>query len=97
MSRTVAIVLTTITTLFCGLPGLGVICLAFLGLVGSLMPGYEDVTTSSSSELALGVLILVCFGSILLFIPVMVGFFSYRLNRLSEDVADFQQPLPPNF
>jgi hypothetical protein len=98
VSRTAAIVLTALAAIFCGLPGLGIICLAGLGLVGSQMPGYEaEAAASSPSELMLGALLLVCFGSILLLIPVIVGFFSYRLNIVSEDVAQYQQPMPPNF
>lgn len=94
MNRTVAILLTALTALLCGLPGLSVICLAVLGLIGTQLPDYKATTDASPADLTAGFLILVCLGSVLIFIPVIVGFFSYRLSALagSFDDAPMQPP-----
>jgi hypothetical protein len=99
MNRTVAILLTAFTTFFCGLPGLGIICLGTMGAIGSQMPGYESQDNTPPESLALGFAIILCFGATLLLFPIIVGFFSYRLNRLSEAFTDLNNPpsLPPDF
>ena len=95
MSRTLAILLTTLTTIFCGLPGLGLICIGALAGIAPQFPNYKPPSNSSPQNLLLGVLFFVCFGCILLLFPIIVGFFSFRLNRLSENADDYSQPLPP--
>jgi Zn-dependent protease with chaperone function len=95
MSRNVAILLVTLTTILCGLPGLGLMCVGVLAGIGTQMPNYKLQGSSSPENVLIGSLIFLCFGAILLVFPLIVGFFSFRLNRLSEAAADNSNSLPP--
>lgn len=97
MSRTVAIALTLLTSIFCGLPGLGLICFGILGAIGAQTPDYKATHEASPETLWLGLFIFFCSGAILLLFPVIVGFFSFRLSALAgadSDDSQFMSPLP---
>ncbi len=82
MNRTTAIILTTVSALLCGLPGLGLICFGALAAVGINMPGfYEQNPGTTALQGWLGVGIFVCFGILLLIIPTLVGIFSFKMSE----------------
>lgn len=55
MNRTTAIIATIVTALFCGLPGIGLVCFAALGMVGTNLPGfYEENPTATPGQAMLG-------------------------------------------
>ncbi len=96
MSRTTAIILTIAAAVLCGCPGLGLICFAALGGIGTQMPPPNYEPTASPQELALAISLLLCFGATLVLIPIIVGFFSFRLARADElSKVDMSEPLPP--
>ncbi len=81
MTRTTAIILTIATALLCGLPGLGIMCTGGLAAVGGQNPAIMRQAGVRSEDLFLGVILFVCVGLLLLLIPIIVGFFSFRLSR----------------
>jgi len=94
MNRTTAIILTIATTLFCGLPGIGLICFAVLGLVGTNMPGfYQQNPNASPGQAWLGAGMFFCVSFILLLIPIVVGVISFRMSKTEEPAII--EPLPP--
>lgn len=94
MNRTTAVILTVVSALLCGLPGLGLICFAVLGLVGINMPGfYEQNPGATPQQGLLGVGAFVCFGILLLIIPTLVGIFSFKMSKPQEPTIN--GPLPP--
>ena len=82
MSRTTAIILTVASVLLCGLPGLGLFCFAALGAIGFNTPGFfEQHPGSTPQEGWVGVITIVCFGILLLVIPVLIGIFSFMMSK----------------
>lgn len=95
MNRTTAIILTIVTALFCGLPGVGLMCFAALGLAGSNTPGfYQQNPGSTPQQTWLGAGAFVCVGILLLIIPLLVGIFSFKMSKPVE-AAFNESPLPP--
>jgi hypothetical protein len=86
MNRTIAIVLTLVTMLCCGLPGLALLCTAALAGVGAQMP--DVAQTYSPREIGLGIGIYVCGGLFLLLIPVIVGVISFRASKSNTPTTD---------
>jgi hypothetical protein len=85
MNRTTAIILTVATALLCGLPGIGLMCFAGLGVLGTNMPGFYEANPGATPQQAwLGAGMFICFGLLLLLIPALVGFFSFRMSKPSE-------------
>ena len=84
MSRTLAIALTIIAVLLCGLPWLGLICFGTLGAVGGTSPDVMSGFQGTAEDLKVGVILFVCGGLLLLFIPLAVGLLSFRLSRQAE-------------
>jgi hypothetical protein len=93
MNRTVAIVLTVVTALCCGLPGLGGICLGTLSAMGSQMPEVLAQSQTDPQTAVFGGLIWICGGLIGLVIPIVVGIVSFRISRPSE--PEINEPFPP--
>ena len=87
MNRTTAIIVTTATALFCGLPSLVLMCFGVLALFGAQMPEVMAQNPASTpEEVMLGAGIFLCFGAVLLIIPILVGFFSFRMSKKEEPV-----------
>ena len=84
MSRALAIVLTILAVLICGLPGLGLICFGGLAAIGGASPEIMSQVEGTTQDLMLGVIMFVCGGLFLLCIPVAVGLLSFRLSRQVE-------------
>jgi arginine exporter protein ArgO len=96
MNRQTAMIVTGITALFCGCPGLILMGLGLLAAVGTQMPSVMAQNASTPEEVLLGAAMFLCFGLILLIIPVAVGFFTLRTKK-PADVIDVMpnEPLPP--
>ena len=86
--RNLGIIVTIITILLCGIPGLASLCLAALFVIGG--PVFEK----NSSDLFIR-LSLLCIGLVSIAIPVVVGVLTLR-NRASKSVKTFpDEPIPP--
>ena len=82
MSRTVAIVVTILSVPFCALPGLGLLVISGLAILGAQVQADAGVQTEA---VAWGITILMgCGGLLLLLMPVAVGLLTFRLSRRSE-------------
>jgi len=94
MDRTVAMVLTIVTPLTCSIPSFKLLCLGVLALLGTRMPEvmvqHPGFTTE---EVILGVIMILCAGTVLLLVPILVGFFSFRFS-IEEEPASFDY-IPP--
>jgi len=94
MNRTTAFILTLVTALFCGFPGLGLLCFSAVGAIGISRPGYYSLHPESTPQAGwLGVGIFVFFGIVLLVIPILVGVFSFNMSKSPK--PDINEPLPP--
>jgi hypothetical protein len=94
MNRTTAVILTIVSALLCGLPGLGLFCLSALGSIGINTPGfYEQHPGSTPQEGWLGIGIFIFLGVVLLIIPTLVGIFSFKMSKSPK--PDINEPLPP--
>ena len=94
MNRTTAIIITTVTALCCGLPGLGLICTGTLAAVGSQMPEAMAGNPSTPEEVLLGAIMFGCVGIILLVIPVATGVASFMMAKPADPVY-FGEDIPP--
>lgn len=88
MNRNVAIVVTIFTVLCCGLPGIGSICFAALGLFGANLPDFYDQNpTATQEQVWLGAGIFIFVGLILLVIPVLTAIFTFRYSKQDDPTA----------
>lgn len=94
MNRTTAIIITAVTALCCGLPGLGLICTGALAAMGSQMPEAMAGNPSTPEEVLIGSVLFACVGIILLVLPVVAGFISFRMAK-SADPVYFEENIPP--
>ena len=94
MNRTTAMIVTIVTALACGLPSLVLICLGVLALFGAQVPEVmAQNPNSTSQDVMLGAGMFLCFGAVLLIIPILVGVFSFRLSKKNEpENMDFIPP-----
>ena len=94
MNRTTAMIVTIVTALACGLPSLVLICLGVLALFGAQVPEVmAQNPNSTSQDVMLGAGMFLCFGVVLLIIPILVGVFSFRLSKKNEpENMDFIPP-----
>jgi len=96
MKRSTAIIVTIITTLACGLPSMILLCLGAFAMLGTQMPEVmAENPGSTTEEVMFGAGILICFGAVLLVIPLLVGVFSFQMSK-PEDPA-MNEFVPPNF
>lgn len=94
MNRTTAVILTIISALLCGLPGLGLICFSALAVVGINTPGfYGQHPGSTPLQGWIGVGTFICFGIVLLIIPAVIGIFSFNMSKPPK--PDLTNPIPP--
>lgn len=95
MNRTVAIVITVVTALACGLPSFVLMCFGVLALVGAQMPDVMAQNPSTPEEVTLGAAMFLCVGAVLLVIPILVGIFSFRFSSKDGSVTDTIDYIPP--
>jgi hypothetical protein len=94
MNRTTAIIITAVTALCCGLPGLGLMCLGTLAAMGSQMPEAMAGNPSTPEEVLIGAVMFLCVGLILLVIPLVAGVVSFKMAKPAEPVY-FGEEIPP--
>jgi len=97
--RTVGIIGTIVAVMLCGFPGLFFLCWGSIAALVSFIPSAAiDIFGSGKAQISLfaGITSL-CLGIIFLTIPFFVGFFSLRKppEKISDDVLDIDDPLPP--
>jgi len=96
MNRTIAIALTIATTVACGLPSVVLMCLGVLALLGTQMPEVMAQNPGSTAEeITLGAAMFLCFGAVLLVVPILVGIFSFRFSKKEESGFDTIDYIPP--
>ena len=93
MNRTTAIVITVVTVLLCGCPGLALAALGVMAVFGSQMPEVMAQNPSTPEEALLGAGMFICIGAVLVLIPVIAGILSFRYARSAE--PGINEPLPP--
>jgi hypothetical protein len=93
MTKTTAIVITVVTALLCGCPGLALAALGVMAAFGSQVPEVMAQNTGTPQEALLGAGIFICFGGILILVPVIVGVLSIRYAKPSE--PGINEPMPP--
>ena len=96
--KTTGILVTVITALCCGCPGLFTICWGALAAIVSFMPD-ADINIGGSSDPTTALLTGVgalCVGVIFVAIPIAAGFFLLRQQPAAgAEVIDFDEPVPP--
>lgn len=81
MSRTVAIIITSVTAILLGIPALGITCFGTYMAVSTRIPSLME-ESRSSKELTLAVgIIIALFGLGILLLIVGVGIFSIHFSR----------------
>jgi len=93
MNRTTAIVITVVTALLCGCPGLALAALGVMAAFGSQMPEVMVQNPNSPQDVLLGAGMFICIGGLLILIPVIAGILSFRFAKPSE--PGINEPLPP--
>lgn len=98
MNRTTAILVTTITGLCCGLPGLGAI---LLGIVAALAPVNAEQALSNPNfgeQVLIGSLFYIVLGILAILVPVIAGVVSFKLIKTQETqqlTTGFDEFIPP--
>lgn len=90
--RNTAIILVILTSLLCGLPGLAGLCIGPLAVLGSQLPDSNLSQGDSRIALVAGIL-LICFGLILIAIPIVTGFLTLR--RKNKKLVNIEGMIPP--
>lgn len=94
MTRTTAIIITAITALCCGCPGLSAMCLGVLAISGTQMPEVMAQSGYTPEQTILSASLYLCGGLIALIVPFVAGFVSFRMVK-PEPVAAMPDNLPP--
>ncbi len=98
MSKTTAIVITVATALLCGCPGLFLAVMGIMAAFGSQVPEVMAQNPNSPQEVLLGSGMFLCFGAILILIPIVAGILSFRAAKPNEPSSNFpssNEPMPP--
>jgi hypothetical protein len=94
MNRNVAIVVTIVTSLACGIPAFVLMCLGVLALFGTQVPEVmAENPGSTPEEVMLGAGVFLCVGVVFLIIPILVGVFSLRSSK--KEIPDDFDYIPP--
>jgi hypothetical protein len=95
MQRSTAMIATILTALLCGLPSVILLCMGVLAMLGTQVSEVMAQNPGSTSQdVMLGAGIFFCFGFLLLLIPLLVGFFSFRMSQ-NEDLMGNEMIPPP--
>lgn len=92
MKKTGGMIATALTSILCGLPGLGLACFGLLGLIGTQTPGSSIRTSSGLQDALIGGALFIGGGAILVLIPIVVGFLSLRNKRSAAPVYNRSVP-----
>jgi len=97
-TRTTRYLLTILSTILCGLPGLALMCLGTLGTIVAWLPDESGgLGTSEAVIVTLMALGMLCAGAIGVFIPLAAGFWAYRSRTSIAAAASDIGPLPEAF
>jgi len=95
-NRTVGIVLTIVTVMFCALPGLAMLCLAPLGVLGLYQQGdLMGMGNSDRASTLIVIVLMLCVGVVGVMIPILVGVLAFRKKSAPAVVVDINEPIPP--
>jgi hypothetical protein len=92
MNKTTAIIITIVTVFLCGCPGLALAGVGALAVFGSQVPEVMAQNASTPQDVLLGSGVFICFGGLMILIPVIVGFLSIRYAKPSEPGMDGSMP-----
>ena len=95
MNKTTAIIITVVSALLCGCPGLALAGLGVMAAFGSQMPEVMAQNPGTPQEALLGSGMFICFGAILILIPIIVGILSIRYAKPNEPSVN--ESSPPNW
>ncbi len=94
MDRKTATVLTAVTALICGCPGLASLCFGSFFAVAGATPGAEDVFGSSDLRSAMMLSVaMACLGVLGVMVPIIIG--STTLRKKAEAFVSPEEPLSP--
>jgi len=94
MKRTGGIIATVLTSLLCGLPGLGLACMGVLGLLGTQSSASEPLTTKAFQDTLLGGAIFIGGGLLLVLIPILVAIFTLRKKNVPAAASNAYYAAP---
>jgi hypothetical protein len=95
MNKTTAIIITVVSALLCGCPGLALAGLGVMAALGSQMPEVMAQNPSNPQDALMGAGMFICFGSVLILIPIIVGVLSIRYAKPNEPSGN--EFSPPNW
>jgi hypothetical protein len=98
MNKNAAIGITIATALLCGCPGLFLVVMGVMAAFGSQVPEVMAQNPNSPQEVLLGSGMFLCFGAILILIPIVAGILSFRAaksNAPSNNFPGSNEPMPP--
>jgi len=93
MNRTPAIIITVASAFLCGCPGLALAALGVMAALGSQMPEMMAQNQGTPQEALFGAGIFICFGAVLMLIPIIVGILSIRTAKTEE--PNINEAIPP--
>jgi len=71
-------------------------CLGVLAMMGTQMPEVMAQNPGTTAEeITLGAAMFLCFGAVLLVVPILVGIFSFRFSKKEESGFDTIDYIPP--
>lgn len=99
MNKNTAIGITIATALLCGCPGLVLAVMGIMAAFGSQVPEVMAQNPNSPQDVLLGSGMFLCFGAILILIPIVAGILSFRAAKSntppSSDFPSNNEPMPP--
>jgi hypothetical protein len=95
MKKTGGIIATILTSLLCGLPGLGLACFGLLGLMGTQVSGSAPQANEAFQNTLIGGAAFIGGGIILVLIPIIVGFLTLRKRGTPAPLAPAYSSAPP--
>lgn len=93
MNRTTAIIITVVSALLCGCPGVALGALGIMAAFGSQMPEVMAQNPGTPQEALFGAGMFICFGAVLILIPIIVGVLSIRMAKPDEP-SIYEPPTP---
>lgn len=89
--KRIGLIATIATVLLCGCPGL---CLLSLGAVSSLGYELENYGVDVSGNPQAAAIPLICFGVIMMLIPLAAGIYTIVQSRKADEIEDIEVPDP---
>ena len=92
--KQVGLIVTAVTAVLCGCPGLCILAFGGLMAFGGSMP--SEYVETTGNPVAVGIAFL-CFGLIMAVIPVGAGIFTYLQSKKDSEVEEIEEikEIPP--